>query len=81
MAFDQEPTRAPTSIGDMYVTLTDYASATDTIRGIIEVRDQNGDVMRVWSGDLAPHLTSGQKSGLQSFLADLRSQAETQLLP
>ena len=81
MAFSPEPTRTPTSIGDVYVTLTDYAEAADTVKGIVEVRDQNGDVMRVWSGSLVPHLTSPQISGLQSFMASLRAQAEAQLLP
>ncbi|NIQ88592.1 MAG: hypothetical protein GWN93_05750 [Deltaproteobacteria bacterium] len=81
MAFNVESTRVPTSIGDVYVTLADYAEATDTVRGIVEVRDQNGDVMQVWTGSLVPHLTSAQISGLQSFMASLRSQAEDQLLP
>ena len=81
MAFPTEPTRVPTSIGDFYVTLLDNADDGDGVRGIIEVRDQNGDVMNVWTGSLVPHLTAGQISALQSFMADLRSQAADQLLP
>ena len=81
MAFSTEPTRVPTSIGDLYVTLTDYADATDTVRGIVEVRDQNGDVMNVWTGSLVPHLTAQQISQMQSFMASLRAQAEDELLP
>ena len=81
MAYPIEPTRTPTSIGDFYVTLADLADAPDTVRGIIEVRDQNGDVMNTWTGSLVPHLTAGQISALQSFMADLRSQAADQLLP
>ena len=81
MAFPSEPTRVPTSIGDFYVTLADMADVADTVRGIIEVRDQNGDVMNTWTGSLVPHLTAGQISALQSFMADLRSQAADQLLP
>ena len=81
MAFSEEPTREPTSIGDVYVTMADYADAQDTVRAIIEVRDQNGDVMRVWSGSLVPHLTAQQISAMQSFMADLREQAADELLP
>ena len=81
MAFNPESGRTPTSIGDFYVTLADMADVPDTVRGIIEVRDQNGDVMNTWTGSLVPHLTAGQISGLQSFMADLRAQAADQLLP
>lgn len=81
MAFSTETTRTPTTIGDFYVTLLDSADGTDTVRAIIEIRDQNGDVMGTWTGSLLPHLTAGQISGLQSFMADLRAQAATQLLP
>ena len=81
MAFPVEPTRTPTSIGNFYVTLADYADTTDTVRGIIEVRDQNGDVMRVWTGNLVPHLTSGEINALINFMATLRQRAADQLLP
>ena len=81
MAFSTETTRTPSSIGDFYVTLLDSADNTDSVRGIIEVRDQNGDVMNVWTGSLLPHLTAGQISSLQSFMASLRAQAADQLLP
>ena len=81
MAFPVEPIRTPTSIGDFFVTLADRADTPDTVRGIIEVRDQNGDVMRVWTGDLVPHLTSQEINSLINFMATLRTRAGTQLLP
>lgn len=81
MAFSEEPVRTPTSIGNMYITLTDLAVGTDTIRGVVEVRDQNDEVMRVWSGDLVPHLTAQQITQIQTFVASLRAQAADELLP
>lgn len=87
----QPDLRTPTSIGAIKITLIEIPNSLNadgelvTYRGAdyhLEVRDQNGHLMSVPhdSGDLLPHLTPAQKTGLLQFIADLRTKAKTELL-
>lgn len=80
MAFPQEQTRTPTSVGTIFIVLKDI-SGHKSARFVIEVEDQNGLTMRTLSGDLVPHLTQAQINGLLGLIADVRTQAEAEILP
>lgn len=82
MAFTQVGNRIPTAIGEITVSLhdPDGVNGNRTILGHVVVMDQDGVVLRVWDGDLQPHLSGPQLSALASFLDALRTQAEAQLL-
>jgi hypothetical protein len=45
------------------------------------VVDQNGQVMNWKRGNLIPHLTAGQITQLQDFIAAMRTKAEDEILP
>jgi hypothetical protein len=88
MAFRPEANRVPTSIPIFTVTLIDNAGDDAAAVAIgkharfqIRVSDQNGETLREFSGDLQPHLTGGQITGLLDFMTDLRAQAEAEILP
>lgn len=83
MAFQQEPTRTPVSIGNLVVILKDtwdevgqpYQSAHFDIR--VELSDGSEVVRR---GDLVPHITQQQRQALMDFMAALRLQAMGEVL-
>lgn len=64
---------APTSGGDDNTPLREASFA-------ITVELSNGDRI-VKRGNLVPHLTTAQITGLLDFMANLRTQAENQILP
>lgn len=85
MAFEREPQRTPTAIGNLVVILKDgvareeepaYKSAHFEIRVVMS--DGTEVVKR---GDLIPHITLQQRTGLIDFLNDLRAQAQNEILP
>jgi hypothetical protein len=88
MAFEPQPTvnRVPSEISTLEITLLDTTEEDDP-RGPkaalyrITVEDQYGQPMNHYNGDLVPHLTSAQVQGLLDFMDDLRSQAESEILP
>lgn len=82
MAFEQEQERVPASIGDISVVLTDYISTeeTDSVGYEVQVLQADGSMFRLVSGNLAPHLTAGQISALQAFMADMRVKATAEIL-
>lgn len=88
MAFTQETVKTPTTIGGIRVVmdfpvdenLTPVADADKTIRGRVEIYDQNDEPMDGWGGNLRPHLTGAQLTALSDFLDALRTQANTELL-
>lgn len=82
MAFSQVGNRVPTGIGEITLSLhdPDGVNGNRSIRGHVVVTDQDGNTIRVWDGDLQPHLSGAQLSALASFLDALRAQAEAQLL-
>jgi len=81
MAFTAEASRVPTSIGDINLALNDWESVANTARFVIEIKDAAGAVMKVVDGDLTPHLTAGEITTVQTFLATIRARAESQILP
>ena len=46
----------------------------------LEIYDQNGVVMARRDGDLQPHLTAQEITNLNTFMDDLRTRAETQII-
>ena len=83
MAFTPEQNIAPDSIGDISITITDYANpvSTDQIHYSVQVLQADRSIFRVATGDLVPHLTQVQVDALIGFMATLRTKAETELLP
>lgn len=83
MAFTQEPVRTPTAIADIEVRLFDPepgSGGQQSVSYSVQVRYSDGS-RKVLSGDLAPHLTPQQISGLQSFMAAMRTKANDEILP
>jgi len=80
MAFTPESPKTPTSIGDISIVLTDYVGKTDTVCYEVQVLQADGSMFGLAAGNLVPHLTAGQISALQSFMADMRTLAQG-LLP
>ena len=83
MALEYTGDLVSNSIGQVYVTLLDTAGTSPgrSINGSIQILDQNGQEFWAWQGNLLPHVTPEQSAWLQTFLDDLRVQAETELLP
>jgi hypothetical protein len=83
MAFQEEPTRTPASIGTIQVILSDdFDGQGDPFQAAyfdIEVILSDGS-KRTRRGDLASHITVAQRQGLMSFMDALRTQAEQQIL-
>jgi hypothetical protein len=70
--------------GSAMVTGTAYRLSYTYLRKYarfdLEIYDQDGVVMARRSGDLQPHLTAGESTNLQSFMDNLRTRAETQII-
>ena len=83
MTWEAEVTKVPTSIGAIFLALTDYdgVPANHIITFNVEVLDQTGRTLTTRTGDLEPHLTQEQKTTIVAFLAEIRAKAEIQLLP
>ena len=83
MTFTPEDTRIPTSIGSIAITLTDQdgVAANHIATFVIEVEDQDGDMLRVRTGNLEPHLEAAQKTAIVNFLDWVRDKAVDELLP
>jgi hypothetical protein len=86
MAFGRESTVTATGIGGIVIELSDLiltdGSGDHKYLGTYAVKVQRSDGSEVVrSGNLLPHLTTAQRNGLLSFMADLRAQAEAQILP
>lgn len=83
MAFERATSDVPTTIGTVIVTLVDDPVDGQKVNYEIAVLDQDGQQMRVRGdiGNLVPHLTAGQITALQNFMADIRTKAVAELLP
>ena len=86
MAFDPEPSKVPAAIGATIITLKDVPATAETpaIKAAyfqLDVLDASGVRINQLSGNLVPHLTQAQIAGQLQFMADLRTQAEAQILP
>lgn len=87
MSFEQEQGRMPASIGDISIVLTDYAGMDedgvpliDTADYEVQVLQADGSMFRLVGGNLVPHLTAGQISALQTFMANIRAKAIAEIL-
>lgn len=86
MAFDTYHQPAPAAIGTLVVTLKTRPAigsdaAIQSAHYQVEVLDADGRRINQLSGNLVPHLTQAQITALLGFMADLRVQAEEQILP
>lgn len=86
MAFTPEPSRVPAAIGGIVITLKDTPAgggepASQSAHFQIEVLAADGARLASRRGNMVPHLTAGQLSNLQTFLANLRAKAEAEILP
>ena len=81
MTFDPEQPRIPASIGDIALILTDHDAEPGQAQYEIQVLQADGSVFRVVRGNLEPHLTPAQRTTIVAFLAEIRTKAETELLP
>ncbi|MCA9366856.1 hypothetical protein KC887_01160 [Candidatus Kaiserbacteria bacterium] len=85
MAFGTYQPPTPAGLGTLAVTLktspaTGTEPATQSAQFSIEVLDAEGNRIGRPSGNLVPHLTQAQINALLGFMADLRTQAEEQIL-
>lgn len=83
MAFTREAARTPAAIADIEVRLFSPDPAGADVAGAtfaVQVRMSDG-TLKVLNGDLLPHLTAQRKTSLNTFMADLRTQAITEILP
>jgi len=89
MAFTVEPTRAPSGLGNIIVTLKDAVAKFDPLSGStasyqsahfqIEITmTDGGTVLR--RGDLVPYITTPERLGLMTFMETLRARAASQIL-
>jgi hypothetical protein len=62
-------------VGAIRIGLLDFPDGSRVIRFEITVMSQTGDKMDIVSGDLVPHLTSGQLTALNNFLDAMRAKA------
>ena len=78
MAFDPAAPKVPTSIADISVVLTDYIDeeTPSTATYEVQVRDADGGMFELKQGDLVPHLTEAQISGLLALMAIVREKAQ-----
>ena len=74
--FTPEPSKVPTSIGDISIVITDLETGTDTVTFGVQVRDANGDILKHKTGNLVPHMTAGQITAMQAFAAAIRTKAQ-----
>lgn len=81
MAFPEETTKTPTTIGDIVIVLNFPNGGPKSANYSIRVHDQNGDIMGTRRGDLQPHLTANQITQIQNFLDEIRADAEDKILP
>lgn len=92
MAFTPPTPQTPTSIGLLTVTIWDKpegapggpmpTAGTQGAWYTLDLLDENGMPIpfEAASGDLVPHLTQAQITGLMDFMAGLHALAEQQLL-
>ena len=82
MAFTQEQAMAPGKIGYIRVVLTDYGveGTPETADYEVQILQKDGSYFRRAEGNLVPHLSAAQGSGLLALMANLRTKAQA-LLP
>lgn len=85
MPFPTEPgvSLTPAAIGRIVIVLRDDDGSQPgkKVRFQVEVLSQLGTVMATREGDLQPHLSGAQLSGLSDFLDAMRVKAAAEILP
>ena len=85
MPLPQAETRTPDKIEDLSIILTDYVAAGEeparqTAEYSVQVLYNDGTI-KVMNGDLVPHLTTSRITALKSFMDEIRTKAEEEILP
>jgi len=93
MTFEKARAKIPAAIGDLSIVLIDYEVAPldedgnpqenlrQQARFEVQVKDADGEIIRIMNGNLAPHLTQQQIDQLKAFLDAMRTKAEAEILP
>lgn len=83
MAFPKEAVRIPVAVSDISIQLySPDPTGSETARAEYSVQVRYSDnSVRVVAGDLVPHLSQAQINGLLNFVADMRTKANTEILP
>lgn len=85
MAFTRVQSRVPAIIGPIEVHLADANgdNAQRSVRGSVRILDQNGELLKEWTGDLRSvnALTAQQLSQLAAIQDSLRTKAAAEFLP
>lgn len=84
MAFEVEETRTPTRIADMSYQFFDPDPLGDEPRAAeysLQILDQNGETIRVKTGDMLPHAEPDEIQTMLTLLATWRARAEAQVIP
>ena len=80
----QAETRTPDKIEDISIILTDYVAAIEPAHQSADYSVQvkyNDGTIKVMNGDLVPHLTTSRITALKSFMDEIRTKAEEEILP
>ena len=80
MDFEAKEARTPTTIGDIRVLLEVKEDESESVGYTVYVLDQNGGDMGPVQGDLAPHLSAAQITGVRTLMASVRTKAQ-KLIP
>ena len=84
MPLPQALIRTPEAIEDLSITLTDCVATEEPARQAaeysVQVRYDDGSI-KVMTGNLVPHLTPAQVTGLMDFVDAMRIKAESEILP
>jgi len=80
MAWEQQDTKTPTSIGPVFIRLCNE-NGTTIYRYNVVVLDQNGDALENVVGNLEDIVTPGRIQQALGILTDVRQKAESELLP
>ncbi len=76
MAFTPVAPKIPTSIGQINIKLIDNAQGMDEAFYEVFIKDLEGKVFDRKVGNLVPHLSAAQITGLQALVADIRVKAQ-----
>ena len=84
MPLPQAITRTPEAIEDISIILTDYIATDEPAHQSadysVQVKYDDGEI-KVMTGDLVPHLSPAQITALMGFMDDMRTKAESEILP
>jgi hypothetical protein len=78
-----QKTVTPLATGNMVEDteyLVEYVYDQKSAAFSMNVLDADGEIMKQYRGDLAPHLTANQRDGIIQLLNDLRTKAENEIL-